>query len=243
MTERTMATAWADLLFPRACAGCGAVDTALCETCESLLCGGLTDVAYRAPYLVDVMPPDDIGGVLEKPRFPVYALAEYAGEVQSVVVRWKNTRNTELRKRLEAIIAAQSAAIVPEVPGEHICVVPAPSRWQRTHDGRFVAGMIAQAVVVGLSVAGWRAEYVNALVYGRAGGGGRLAGRRVKAGSIRGKPGILRSGSRVVLADDVLTTGATLSAAGHAIEELGGIVVGAVVLAVAYDPRGNLAIS
>ena len=118
-------------------------------------------------------------------------------------------------------------------------MVPAPSRFRRRHDGRFVAGHIARAVAKGLTEAGVRANVVDALRTGSARGSG-LRGRRRKTSLIRARHEFCTE-LNCVVADDVLTSGATLAGCARALEKAGARVVFAAVLAAAADPRNRRA--
>jgi hypothetical protein len=71
---------------------------------------------------------------------------------------------------------------------------------------------------------------------------GRAARRRNVAGSMRLRPGFRQAvaGRSCLLVDDVLTTGATLAELARTVRGGGGRVAGAVVLAAASAPSGDL---
>ncbi|MDO4888447.1 MAG: phosphoribosyltransferase family protein [Actinomycetaceae bacterium] len=256
-------TTLADLAFPRSCAGCGAWDTALCDECSALMAPpgqALPDVVGRAPYLNAVrihrdglhMPGDPI------PFFRVWSLGDYEGRRRAVILAWKNTVDAELTAKLRAVMARAGALLAGEaaVAGSgRLTLVPAPSRWRRRHDGRFVAGHLAEALAGGLADAGVNCQVADALrlpgnrsrasLAGRAAKAGRvrLATRRRFAPSLADAPGRDSPGlhgwatARCLLVDDVLTTGATLAGCARVLGAAGASVVGAVVLAAAADPR------
>lgn len=242
-----------DLVFPRSCAGCGAWDTSLCAVCASDLAGSWTDASWRAPYLLHprlsregLAVPGDF-----EPAFPVFSLGEYRGRRRRAIIAWKNVVDRELTDAVSRIVEARAlelagalqprgaeSAGAPRVGGR-ILVVPAPSRFRRRHDGRFVAGHVARAAAKGLTEAGVRADAVDALRTGGARGSG-LRGRRRKTSLIRVRREF-RTELNCVVADDVLTSGATLAGCARALEKAGARVVCAVVLAAAADPRNRKA--
>lgn len=242
-----------DLVFPRSCAGCGAWDTSLCAACASDLAGSWTDASWRAPYLLHprlsregLAVPGDF-----EPAFPVFSLGEYQGRRRRAIIAWKNVVDRELTDAVSRIVEARALELAdalqardakpagaPRVDGR-ILVVPAPSRFRRRHDGRFVAGHIARAVAKGLTEAGVRANVVDALRTGSARGSG-LRGRRRKTSFIRARHEF-RTELNCVVADDVLTSGATLAGCARALEKAGARVVFAAVLAAAADPRNRRA--
>lgn len=242
-----------DLVFPRSCAGCGAWDTSLCAACASDLAGSWTDASWRAPYLLHprlsregLAVPGDF-----EPAFPVFSLGEYRGRRRRAIIAWKNVVDRELTDAVCRIVEARAlelagalrprdaeSAGAPQADGR-ILVVPAPSRFRRRHDGRFVAGHVAQAAAKGLTEAGVPADAVDALRTGSARGLG-LRGRRRKTSFIRARREF-RTELNCVVADDVLTSGATLAGCARELEKAGARVVCAVVLAAAADPRNRKA--
>ena len=227
-----------DLVFPRSCAGCGAWDTCLCEACARDLAGAWLDVSWRAPYLLHprssrhgLALPGDF-----EPIFPVLALGEYEGVRRRAIITWKNVVSKELTRVVSRIVAIRAAELARAVHARgDILVIPAPSRWRRRHDGRFVVGRMARAVAEGFAAAGARAGVVDVLRSGRASGSG-LRGRRRKPSEIRARQGF-RGKPNCIVVDDVLASGATLAGCARALERTGAAVIGAVVLAAAKDPR------
>ena len=251
----------ADVVFPRWCAGCGEWDCFLCDPCAAALAGPWRDVAVQAPYLQLVASPEGTERYAPsfESRFPVFAMAPYELPQRGVVLTWKNTVNRGLTEAICALFAQRVEELVPRADSRKVSssgrpedssaalqlpalgkggvdVVPAPSRFTRIHDGRFVAGSLAQAACEGLQAGGIEARYNAALRSRGARGDGLLAARRSKTRGIGLKRGARISHSTIVV-DDVVTTGATLAGAANAIEGGGGHVVAAIVLLAARDPR------
>lgn len=148
MRLRQLRQAAADVMFPRACAGCGAWDEDVCEPCSRAFCRDWVDVASRAPYLVRVQP--FTGECVSD--FPCFALAAYEGRMRDVIVTWKHSNVRALDRRItslwrdavQRLLGTESFITARRVVGPApICVVPAPSRWHRRHKGQLVAHKLA----------------------------------------------------------------------------------------------------
>ncbi|MFF4187827.1 ComF family protein [Streptomyces sp. NPDC001691] len=202
------------LVLPTACGGCGRPRTALCERCRAALLGA---PAYR------VRPAPEPAGLPA-----VYAAAPYEDAVRAVLLGHKERGALGLAGVLgQALAGAARAAAGPTGQGP-LLLVPVPSSRRavraRGHDATRrmalaaagelrragtdarVAAVLRQRRAVadqaGLSAPQRLANLAGALVV--AGGGERLL-----------------AGGRVVLVDDLMTTGASLVEAARAIRGTG----------------------
>lgn len=230
-----------DVVFPRWCAGCGAWDEHLCALCAEVIGTQFQRADSGAPYLREV---DSAGGEDLSP-FPVYALGAYSGSTSRAIVRWKNNVDAGLNRAMlnlwgDAVSQIDVRQAFPACR-EPVFVVPVPSAGRRKHEGRFIAGALAAEVVA--RAGGPRVRFSDMLKVRRT--------RQIPL-SRRGAPRNLRrraqkaraayatrdcSGLDVILVDDVLTSGATLSGASRAVTESGGRVVGGLVIAHTENPR------
>ena len=101
-----------ELIFPRACAGCGAPGEVLCEHCREHL--------RHPPYLV------------ARPRLlgaPVYALGSYSDIRRRIIIGMKERGNQPVREYVGAVFAAGLAYLSArgDIPRE-FTLVPAPTR-------------------------------------------------------------------------------------------------------------------
>ncbi|HEX6471185.1 MAG TPA: phosphoribosyltransferase family protein [Streptosporangiaceae bacterium] len=211
-----------DLLLPQWCAGCGAEPGLLCARCRGLL-GAVARRAAPSP------PP---------PGLPAaWAVARYEGQVRAMIVAHKESGRAGLARPLGTALAG---SVLAAGTGAPVLVVPVPStRAAVRHRGHDPALRIAAAAVETLRSRGVRARRVAVLEHTRRvadQSGLRAAGRAANlAGALRvARPGDV-AGRRVVLVDDVITTGFTLAEAARALRAAGAVVPAAAV--VAATPR------
>lgn len=237
---RTVALELCALVVPVECP-CGQEGTWLCPACRELLHAGAREVQSVCDALQVVSAarvreegPAAPAGVDYASPFPVLALGEYAGPLQRLVVEWKNRGAL----RHTAALADALAPVVLGIVGEHDLarhrLVPVPSRARsRIRRGEDHTGLLARALQrrTGVPVLTLR----GALSGSQAGKGARQRRRRTFRAPAR--PARAQGGQdlRVILLDDVVTTGSTLRAL-HEGSPLAARAVAAVVVASARWP-------
>ncbi|MGW1317741.1 ComF family protein [Streptomyces sp. NPDC002426] len=201
------------LVLPVACAGCGRPRTGLCEECAAGVAAG--------PRRVRPAP--------EPAGLPVvHAAAPYENAVRAMLLAHKERGALGLAGVLGGALAAAVRAGAG-YPGERgpLLLVPVPSTRRATAGrGHDPVRRIAAAAAAELRRGGTSARVLAVLrqrraVADQAGLGARerqanLAGALVVADGGRR----LLGGGRVVLVDDLLTTGASLAEAARAVREV-----------------------
>jgi ComF family protein len=202
-----------DLLCPARCAGCCGPGRVLCTACGELLAG---PAAGHSPTPRPTGLP------------PLTAAAMYDGAVRSALIAYKERGRVALARPLGDSLALAAAAGDPDV------LVPVPSsRAARRARGYDHVALLAAAAARALP----HADVVPVLVARRRtadqSGLGAVERAVNLAGALsvdtRHAAGI--AGRRVVLVDDIVTTGATLAEAARALRGAGLEPVGAAVVA------------
>jgi predicted amidophosphoribosyltransferase len=218
-----------DLLLGGACVGCARPGRVLCRRCREELPGGAAP-AWPTPVPAGLVEP--------------WAAAVYDGTVRSMVLGLKERRLLGLAVPLARLLAAAVACELPR--GSPLVLAPVPSRPRvvraRGHDPTHAIAVRAarQLTRGGLDVEVRRLLRLRTGVVDQSGldaaeRAANLAGSmRARGRAVRG---VLRRHVevRVVVCDDVLTTGSTAREAQRALEEAGLEVVR--VATVAATPR------
>lgn len=222
-----------DLVWGTRCAGCARPGRQLCRGCR--------DVLTRSTQ---------VGRILASTagELACTAGAAYDDLLERLVPAWKNDGRTGLTRPLAARLAvalAQAAADDAE-----IWLVPVPSRPESLVRRGFSPPLLLARTLTHKYGRRRPLLAVGALVapagVGDQIGLGRLDRRRNLANTMRVGDGVLlgqlrsarRRGASILLVDDVVTTGATLTEAARALSVAGVTVSGAVV--VADTPAGRL---
>lgn len=221
------------LLLPVECAGCGADDVAWCPTCARRLAGRPWRCEDRAPRL-DRM--DGLGPL------PVWTLADCTGDVRRAIIAWKDRGRLDLTHPFAEALALAACALPPDLGPGPLLVVASPSTASaRRRRGGNLVDALAGAVADGLVAGGLPASSAPVLARSRGhdqvGLGARARSRNL-VGHVRVPDRLAErvEGRRVLLVDDVLTTGATVASCRSALERRGAGVVGAMTLASTPGP-------
>lgn len=206
----------AGLVLPVACGGCGRPRTEVCEDCRAALCGAL-------PRRVRPTP--------EPAGLPVvHAAAAYENAVRAVLLAHKERGALPLARVLGRALAGAVRAGTGQMDGPGpLLLVPVPSARRavavRGHDP---ARRIALAAAGELRRGGMPAQVVTVLRQGRPVADQSGLGARQRRANLAGALEVVAGGERllaaerVVLVDDLLTTGATLTEAARAVDAAGG---------------------
>jgi len=217
-----------DLVLPRSCAGCSLAGPLLCPRCAAPLRRAAEPTQPR---------PCPAGFP------PTWAVSAYDGPVRAAVLAHKEHGRLALARPLGEALARSVAGAVDSAPGP-VVLVPVPSRAaatrQRGHDPVLRMARVAAA---------WLREQgvdarVSPLLRARrrlADQAGLSAGARTVnlGGAHRVRPRVRLPGDHdcVVLVDDVVTTGASLTEATRALLTAGVPVHAAAVVAATQRRR------
>jgi predicted amidophosphoribosyltransferase len=213
-------TALLDLVLPQSCAGCAGPGP-WCRPCAGVLCSA-------AAHPLGPVRPDPV-----PPGFPrAAAAAVYDGAVRGALLAHKERGRLTLVRPLGAALAAAVDCLDPP-PG--VLLIPVPSRAavvrERGHDhARRLAAVAARA----LSAGGRPARAAPGLRPARTvrdQSGLDAQGRAANLARAFEASTRLPAGTLVVVVDDVVTTGASLTEATRALSAAGLVVHGAATVA------------
>ena len=207
------------LALPISCAGCDLPDRNLCHECRAVL---VADLQYRELFDQETLQ-----------RIPLWYAMELAPPVSGIIHHFKEQGRTSVAKALsrplrEAMKATYDRG-TEKVPARDITwVVPPSSRASFRHRGYSPVALLATA-------AGVRPEKLLRVSRRRADQSelGRMQRYSNMKGVYRARDSA--RGKKVILIDDVMTTGATLLECARALRAGGAEVLGCAVLA--YTPK------
>lgn len=216
-----------DLLIPPHCAFCDAEpssasrDILLCDSCVDALTSDRLPrcrrCAARTPQVISSCAH------CRARRYPfaeVIALGSYQGSLRDAVLRMKWVTHEPLAASIARLLARPVSERLAETPVQY--VVPMPTSWQRRlRRGTSSTEILADEVARHLSVPLARRGLVctrNTLPQGPLRRTRRIENVR---GAYRAGAGYHFNGARVLLVDDVLTTGASCSEATRVLRRAG----------------------
>ena len=199
---------------PCTCAGCGRPGPAVCLECERCLHGG---VRVHRPS------PTPSGWI------PAHVVADYDGTTRAVMTAWKERGRRDVSVYLAGLLARAIAAAVTVIDAEgqrapraEIAIVPIPASsaaWRRRGEDAWER-VVRQAMQQCPTDARLRVVRVLRLVRQPQDQAGLTASERREnlAGALTC---VEAPGCRVIVVDDIITTGATLAEAARALREAG----------------------
>jgi len=206
-----------DLLFPAQCLGCRRPGTPLCPACLRAI------ERVPATAYVSTRPP------LER----AYAVAYSAGALRQAIIRLKYGGRTQLADPLGSLLAEWWLA--HPLPAD--LLVPVPLHPRRERQRGFNQSALLARRLSGATGIPCEESVLRRARHTRPQVGLNAAEREQNVSGAFVCEGGLAAGRRIVLLDDVMTTGATLRAAAGALQQAGAASVWSLTLARARPTR------
>lgn len=225
-------------VFPSRCVACGALvegDFGLCSMCwaQTPFLGGpqcdFCGVPVLAESVDDRLTCDDCQ-TFARPWVMGNAALNYEGVARRLVLALKHGDRQDIAVPAARWMATAAKGMVTE----EAIVVPVPLHWSRLLKRRYnQAAILGRHMAMQLSVAFCPDALVRPKVMGSTEGLTTAERFEKMAGAIAPHPkrGVRMNGQRVILVDDVMTSGATLTAAANAALQAGAKDVCVVTLA------------
>ncbi|MCL2455326.1 MAG: ComF family protein [Micrococcales bacterium] len=236
------------LVLPVSCAGCGEPDLAWCSRCAAALAGpAWSGLAWSGPVRCESRAGrlDLLDGTAPP---PVWCAVDLVGPVRRALTAWKDRGRADLGPRFAAALGQVAGdptvrevlAVAAGPDGLLVVGAPTAPAAVRRRGGDLVAGLTRH---VTRTLAGYALPVRPGRPLLRTGAVDSAGlGARDRARHLDRTIGLRRrhraAGARVVLVDDVLTTGATFAACRRALEAAGAVVVAGLVVASTPAPAG-----
>lgn len=218
-----LAVSAADLILGARCPGCECPALGLCRTC-----GASIRPDPRVAW------PKPTPAVLRGPDVTPIAAGVNAGILRAALIAWKEQGRFGLTRTLAHLLAASVVELSPA--GASVVLVPVPtSRRSRRARGSDVVDELARESARLLRRIGVDVSVEQALTYARttADQAGLDSSARAAnlSGAFRLRRGTLRTAAKVIVIDDILTTGATVGEAVRVLTTAGRRPIGVAVVA------------
>jgi predicted amidophosphoribosyltransferase len=212
-----------DAVFPAACLSCGTRGALSCARCVETLAGHAV-LAWPRP------PPPGLP--------PPWAVAAYSGPCRDLLLAYKERGAIALAGALAVPLGEAVRAASYGARTDPVVVVPVPSARRAIRErGDDVMLRLTRRAASAARRAGAVVRVAPALAHNRrvADSSGLTAAERAAnlegAFVVRRKMRDRLSGVEIVIADDLITTGATLAEAARALRECGAVVIGTATIA------------